>query len=53
MNKGMLLINFELTLNVIYLEKRVKSGIGKMQCFLFKCIQYKVCFREYVYINLH
>jgi hypothetical protein len=22
-----------------------------MQCFLFKGIQYKVCFREYVYIK--
>jgi hypothetical protein len=52
MNKGMLLINFELTLNIIYLEKHVISRIDKMQYILFKGIQYKVCFREYVYIKL-
>ena len=51
MNKGILLINFKVTLNVIYLEKHAKSGIDKMQCILFKGIQYKVCFREYVYIK--
>src|ERR687897_926310 len=41
MNKGMLLINFELTLNVIYLEKQVQSGIGKMQDFLYYSIRYR------------
>ena len=33
--------NFELTINIMYIEKRFISGIDKMQYFLFKDIEYK------------
>jgi hypothetical protein len=44
--------NFELTINIMYIEKGFISGIDKMQYFLFKDIEYKGYLRSLKRISI-